>query len=140
MESVSYIPTRMVGCLLMRKPHGPFRALAQNIWNRTHRLWSGEPRPARTLHSISSPLESYSARHQPFHTATWILKYSASKGDQARDGTPFLKRKRDAPIVSLVSFTVCSLLERSQVDSVLWGLGDINVSAFCNTKSLLAAS
>jgi len=40
-------------------------------------------------------------------------------------------------IPNLVSFTVCLLLERSQVDSVLWGLGDINVSALCNTKSLL---
>lgn len=46
-----------------------------------------------------------------FLTATWILKHSASKKDQASDGAPFLKWERGAPIPSL-PWSHCVLTSR----------------------------
>lgn len=59
----------------------------------------------------------------PLHTGSG---QGSGRGAPVHSGLQFLRR------------TPFPLKE--QVDSVLWGLGDINGSVLCNTKSLLTAS
>lgn len=83
---------------------------------------------------------------QPSHHCSdllpaWPFKCPFQIGRRKRSGGAFPILSIRALIKAFSGFYLSlSSLPRSQLDSVLLGLGDINVSVLCNTESLLTES